>query len=292
MSGEHLKLEAVRDALSLPTKDRIEFIRTDRWLGYRAATDILTELQDLIEHPRNLRMPCRAIIGDANNGKTMLLERCKHVNPPRADDEDDVFVPVLAFQTPSKPSEARLYSEILKALRVAHREDARPERLFGMVVDRLYSLGVRLLLADEFHAMLLGGPKDQRQFLGSLKKLLNTVRIPFAVAGTHEVVRALAADSQFVTRFERLALPRWGRNQETRRLLASFEQILPLPEPSNLAGQEMATPIIQAGGGTIGGIAAIVKRSAELAVTAGQVRVTREIIDKVVAELRNRAVTA
>lgn len=291
MSFEHLK-GAAREAMTLSPQERIEFIRKDRWIGYEAARAILSEVQDLVNHPRNLRMPCRLVVGDPDNGKTMLLQECMKRHPQAVSEADETRLPVLVFETPSEPDEGRLYSAILSALRIAHRPDASPERLLGKVIDGVESLDVRVLMADELHNMLHGSPASQRQFLASLKSLLNMLRRPFVAAGTRDAVLALATDTQFVTRFEQLALPRWGVNMEARRLLASLENMTPLAKPSNLAGKELAEPIILGGGGTIGGIVKLAKRSAIAGIMSGAECITREIVDETLAGIRSRTVAA
>jgi hypothetical protein len=291
MTLDHLKGSAREAVLWTPT-DRIDFINTERWIGYGAATNFLAEMKDLIEHPRNLRMPCRALVGDPNNGKTMILRECIKRYPPEEDD-DECHLPVLVFETPSAPSERRLYSEILKSLRVAHREDAPPEKLLAKVVDKCYEVGVRLLMADEFHNMLHGSAKDQRQFLASLKSLLNVLRVSFLAAGTHDIITALATDGQFVTRFEKLALPKWGLNNESRRLLASLEMTLPLAAPSGLANSvDLAQAIVIGGRGTIGGITTVTKKASICALKRGNEKIERIDIEEAVAQMREREVIA
>lgn len=292
MSFDHL-LGAAKDAVLLTPEERIEFVNEDRWIGYSAASSILTELDDLIDHPRNLRMPCRAIVGDPDNGKTMLLRQCIKRHPLRDSGGVESHVAVLVFETPAAPDEGRLYSQILKALRVAHREDAPPEKLLAKVIERFAELGIRLLMADEFHNMLNGSAAHQRQFMASLKSLINTLRVSFVAAGTGDIVRALATDSQFITRFEKLTLPKWGINEETRSLLDSFEKTLPLAEPSALANnRDVALGIILGGHGTIGGMTRVAKKSAIAAIKAGKERIDKSIVDKVVSELREREVAA
>lgn len=291
MSFEHLKGEA-RAAMSLSPQERIEFIKKDRWIGYEAARTVLNEVRDLVNHPRNLRMPCRLVVGDPDNGKTMLLQECMKRHPVTVSEADETRLPVLVFETPTEADEGRLYSAILTALRIAHRPDASPETLLVKVIDGVESVGACVLMADEFHNILHGRLPDQKQLLASIKSLLNMLRRPFVAAGTRDAVRALAADPQFVTRFEQVALPRWGVNMEARRLLASLENMIPLAEPSNLAGRELCEPIVLGGGGTIGDIIKIAKLSAIAAIKDGKERVTRETVDQVVAEIRSRAVNA
>lgn len=292
MSLDHLK-GAAKDAVLLTPAERIEFIKAERWIGYTTATNILAELTDLVDHPRNLRMPCRAIVGDPGNGKTMLLQRCVVRHPSRERDGEESHVAVLLFEMPPEPDEGRLYSQILTALLVAHRPDAPAEKLLGKVVERFSELGIRLLLADEFHNMLNGSAAHQRQLLASIKSLINVLRVSFVAAGTHDIVRALATDAQFITRFERLALPRWGINEESRNFLASIESTLPLAEPSNLGNiPELVRAIVEGGGNTVGGIANVAKKSAITAIKAGKEKITKEIVEQAVSQLRAREVAA
>lgn len=281
----------VWNLVAAPPDERIKFIKTDAWVGYSAATSILATLDELASHPRNTRMPCYMLIGAPQNGKSSLLERCVKLHQPVRDPSDNIIVPVLKFETPPEPDEGRLYSEILKSCLVSHREDAAPERLKAQVIDRLIALGVRVVLADEFHGMLNGSLKNQRQFLASLKSLLNALRLPFVAAGTVDVTRALATDTQFVTRFEVLPLPRWAINMEFRKLLASIERILPLAMPSVLAGQDIARAIGGACGGTIGGIREIASRSAIAAIEAQEEQISLGIVQKVIDERTSRQLT-
>lgn len=291
MSLDHLQ-GAAREAVSLAPAERIAFIQTDRWIGYTAASTILADLEDLLGHPRNLRMPCRMVVGDPDNGKTMLLRELAKRHSGSTSETGEERIPVLVFEVPPEPSESRLYSQILTALRVAHREDASAERLLPKVLDRIRGLDVGLLLADEFHGMLNGSSSNQRQFLAALKGLLNALRIPFVAAGTIDVVRALATDTQFVTRFEKRALPRWDFNQESRSLLLSFEKMLPLAKRSDLAGREVGLPILRAGGGTIGGIGKIVRQSAIMAIKEGEERITPKIVETVAMRVAGSRVSA
>lgn len=284
---EHLHQKA-KDHLEDLHEDRIDYILSDWWIGYDEATEILTELDGLIRHPRNLRMPCRVIVGDSQNGKTTLLRRCIKLHGTELTEDNEPIVPALLFETPSAPDEGRLYSSILSSMFVAHRQDAAPELLLAKVIDRLTMLNVRLLMADEFHNMLQGTPRNQRQFLASLKSLLNVLKMPFIAAGTVDVVNALATDPQFVSRFEQLVLPQWGTNLTTRKMLKSLESLLPFPKPSDISDQEKAVLIIGASGGTLGGIVDIVKKAAVMATKNGTDSISIEVLRSVIATRAKR----
>lgn len=292
MTIDHLS-ENARALLAYSPEERIEFIQEDIWIGYPAATAILREMDDLINHPRIGRMPCRTIISQPDNGKSSLIVRCIKRNPNRFTEDEQSHLAVLQFETPSIADEGRLYSQILKSLKVAHREDAPPERLLAKIVDMFAMLRIRLLIADEFHNMNHGTPAHQRQFLASLKSLINMLKVAFVAVGISDVAAGLASDSQFITRFEHLELPKWGINQLTRDLIASLEQQMPLAEPSNLANiRSVAMAIMTAGNGTIGGISKIIKRSAIEAIRDGKEKITEDIVVAVIADLQKRMVSA
>jgi len=52
--------------------ERIAYVRTERWITYPRAAAILDQMQRLLDHPRNSRMPSLLIIGEAGIGKTQL----------------------------------------------------------------------------------------------------------------------------------------------------------------------------------------------------------------------------
>ncbi|HQQ63867.1 MAG TPA: TniB family NTP-binding protein [Pseudomonadales bacterium] len=287
---KHLHENALRRLNDSPG-ERIDFILSDWWIGYDEANIILTEMDRLITHPRNLRMPCLAMISEANNGKTTTLRRCLKLHGTEYTDDDQIVLPVLFFEAPPEPDEGRLYSSILSALAVAHRQDAAPEKLLAKVIERLTMLNVKLLMGDEFHNILQGTPRNHRQFLTALKSLLNQLKLPFVAAGTPEVITALSVDAQFVTRFEYLELPRWDINQTTLRMIKSIERQLPLSQPSGLAEKDKAIPIISSSGNTLGGIVNIVKRSAVAAIQNGQNFIDQATLETTINTLNKRNIT-
>ncbi len=101
--------------LQLDSGARIEKIRSDRWIGYPKAKSVLTKLDDLMSYPRIERMPHMLIVGDTNNGKTMLTKRFLKKYPAKDNPEGDgVFAPVLLVQAPPVPDEGRFYNAILE----------------------------------------------------------------------------------------------------------------------------------------------------------------------------------
>jgi hypothetical protein len=95
--------------------------------------------------------------------------------------------------------------------------------------------------------------------------------------GIKDALRAIQTDPQLANRFEPIGLPRWTLDREFRMLLMSFEQVLPLRNPSNLAGKELATVLFSMSEGTIGELANLLSIAAAAAIRTG-----REQIDEAV----------
>jgi len=60
----HLTDEAAQ-VLLRPDHERINFIRSKRWIPYTRAKQVLDQLEHLLNHPRTTRMPSLAIYGDS-----------------------------------------------------------------------------------------------------------------------------------------------------------------------------------------------------------------------------------
>lgn len=98
---------------------RIRRVRTDRWIGYARAEAALAALDDVLSFPKRTRMPNLLIVGQTNNGKTMIVEKFRRSHPLSAatDTNDGVAcVPVLKIQMPSGPDERRFFGAILEEL--------------------------------------------------------------------------------------------------------------------------------------------------------------------------------
>jgi hypothetical protein len=270
---------AARAALDLPTAERIEHIRRSRWIGYPRAKQLLAKLDDLLTHPKTHRMPNLLIVGDTNAGKTMLANRFVQLHP--ADDNPDgdaVIVPVLVVQAPPGPDESRFYNTILEALFAPYNPRERVANKQVQVLRILKQIGLRILIIDEVHNVLTGPVNKQRLFLNVLKYLGNDLQIPLVGLGTKEALRAIQADPQLANRFEPAALPRWRLAQDFQMLLASFEQALPLRNPSRLAEAQVARKLLTLSEGSLGELSALLTAAAVYAVKSGAERIDAKLL--------------
>lgn len=283
-TSDHLCTEA-REALELPRPERIAFAREDRWIGYTRAQQILRQCDDLLIHPRSLRMPCLLIVGRANNGKSSIVEQFIRRHPWTTDERGTSGGPISWIALPGTPTESNFWSEVLFSLCIAHRIEKRPDVKRNEAMEAMRFANTRMLVIDEMNHLANAG-KDAGRLLADIKTLSTTMRMPILATGTASAIHALRSEPQLMTRFEPLTLDRWTLDKEYLRFLASYETLLPLAEPSNLTSRELATLIYGYGGDTIGGTVKLLKEAAVMAIEKGRERIDADIVRTVRAERR------
>ncbi|CAI3805459.1 TniB family NTP-binding protein [Rheinheimera sp. MM224] len=277
---EHLE-PIVWNAMTLPMEERIAFAHQDRWIGYTRAQEAINTLSDLLSHPRTVRMPNLLLVGESGNGKTTIIDRFRELHPVTAAGGGEPLMPVVVMGMPSEPNESRFWTELLLALRIAHRDSDPVQRKKNQAHSILTYVRCKMLVIDEIHNVLYGHARQQRQFLGVLKNLSNDLKLPIVSVGTRDAIRALHTDPQLSSRFEPFGLPRWQLNAEFLRLLASFERLLPLANPSNLIDRDIAIKLHGMSGGTIGGLSRILKRATAQSIRDRSERITLKTINQI-----------
>lgn len=269
--------ERARAALSLPDEQRIERIRRARWIGYTRAQAILAQLDDLLTYPRQPRMPNLLLYGETGNGKTFIVNRFVQRHPATDNLQGDAAsVPVLIIQAPPLPSESRLYDAMLETLYAPYNPRDHVSKKQFQVLRLLRAVNTRMVIIDELHHALVGPANQQRIVMNTLKYLGNALQLPLVGVGTREAIRAIQADPQLASRFRRVELTPWRMDREYRQLLASFERMLPLKQPSQLHRDPLALPLLAMSEGTIGELAAVLRAAAIAAVRSGRERIDRD----------------
>lgn len=272
--------QAASDFLDRPLEERVYEARRDHWVGYPRAKDGLQRMEDLLTHPRTARMPNILISGPSGIGKTTIVNRFLSLHPVQSSEDGNAIVPALAVNMTTVPNESRFWSEVLRGLDVCYRENDTPQRKKNQAHELLAFLNCRLLIIDEIHNLLTGGPREQRIFLSLLKNLSNELGMPMVCVGTADAVRALSTDTQVSSRFISFGLRRLKLDAAFQGFLKTYERHLPLAEPSNLASPEMASAIHRASdNGLIGEVTKILKEAAVNAIRSGRERITLESLE-------------
>jgi hypothetical protein len=258
---------AVQATALLTDEERITHIRTDRWIGYTKAKRALADLEELLFWPQRQRMQNMLLIGPTNNGKSMIIERFRREHISRlSEDGSREIIPVVVMQMPSDPSVIRFYTMVLHSMNMPLVRRRRAAELEFMALRLMRTINVRMLIIDELHNMLAGGPGMRGEFLNLLRFLGNELRIPIIGVGTEDAYRAIRSDDQLESRFRPFVLPRWEPGNELMSLLASFAASFPLRRPSRLHSREMASYILTRTEGTIGEMATLLSRAAIAAI--------------------------
>lgn len=276
----HLRPEG-RELVALPAEDRLALMPPHQWIGYTRAAQALTQMKALFaREPGRVRPRCLLIVGPTNNGKTAIAQRFlrQHAQRTSDDGEHEVF-PAVMVQMPPSPTANRIYATILAAIGMPVIPRGRVTDLEAVTLDLLRRVGCRMLVLDEVHNLLAAPTQHQRGLLNLLRYLTNELRIPLVGLGTREGWLAVRSDDQLENRFEPFLLSPWEDSPELGRLLASFEAVLPLREPSGLGAQVMRTHVLRRSEGTIGEIAALLLAATEAAFRAGRERITPEDLD-------------
>ncbi len=259
--------------------ERLVTLKRRPWFGYARALAIRDRLESLFVHPQIDRMPNLAIIGETNNGKSMLLQNFYKRHPQSDQPESDKSaLPILMIETPPEPDENRLYEVILEELFAS----GSPRELTSTRLSRLKvilrNLETRMIVFDNIHNALGGSLKRQQRFLHAIRYMSERLKICFVVAGIPEALNFLASDKQSANRFEPVFLPLWKLDQEYQQLLTTIEQKISLRKPSVLAEPKLARRILDVSEGTIGEILSLVRRLAEAAIISGEERITEEML--------------
>lgn len=280
VSLNHLRPEA--QAIAMLSRDELlACLRVERWIGYTRAHQALTQLNTLLtQEPGMMRPHNLLIIGASNNGKTMIAEKFRRAHQQRvSDDGEHEMIPVIMVQMPAEATPNRLYNALLSALGAPIGFYDRYERREALVLQLMRTVGVRMLIIDELHNLLSATARRQRELLNLLRFLGNELRIPLVCLGIHDAYLALRSDDQLENRFHPLLLPLWESGEEYARLLASFESVLPLREPSHLAAPPLYELILQRSEGTIGEMATLLARATAGALLQGCECITRATIE-------------
>jgi hypothetical protein len=255
----------------LPSSERLAQLRVERWIGYTRATQALVQFEALFtDEPGKLRPQNLLIVGPSNNGKTMIAEKFRRAHPQRiSDNGEHEVIPVVMVQMPAVATVNRLQTALLVTLGTPVGFYGRNDVREALTLRLMRTVGVRLLIIDEVHNLLGATAIRQRELLNLLRFIGNDLRIPIVCLGIRDAYLAIRSDDQLENRFHPLLLPLWEPGEEFARLLASFETVLPLREPSLLSAAPLYELILRRSEGTIGEIAALLASATAAALLQG-----------------------
>ncbi|WP_439294607.1 TniB family NTP-binding protein [Lonepinella sp. BR2882] len=273
--------EKFRHLVSASNEDRIAFLDEPRWVGYPIANEIMENLVSLMNKPKRPRMFNLLVVGDSNNGKTTLIRHFYDLyGQSYVDSNADGVRPIILAEAPPSANEKELYISLLERFYVPYKPTDSVAKLRYQTIHLFREYKVRMLIIDEFHSLLVGTPRLQRQVMNAIKMLCNELQIPIVGVGTRDAIRVLHTDPQHASRFDVAELPNWKLDKAFQQLLFQFQGVLPLKECSNLHTAQLATKIHTISGGNLGNVHRLLCACATDAITCGTEKITLDIIEK------------
>lgn len=263
--------------LALGAPERIAYVRSDRWLDYPRGALALRKLADLVNFPRCSRMPSLLIWGESGMGKTMIAKTHLSDHPPIFDEAAGIRrTPVLSIEMPSTPDSKSFYTAILECLGAPLLSGGGRTDLAILEPRTLHlmkEVGVRMLVIDEFHNLLVGSNRIQRTILNLVRHISNRIEISIVCLGTQEAREALMSDPQLVRRFANFELKPWKKGEELYALLNTLLYTLPLRRRSSL-GTKSYDLVLARTGGITSNIFRLMTELAVEAINSGREEIT------------------
>ena len=183
--------------LDEPEEHRINRLYMPKWVSYPHASEALARMEHLLRYPACSRMPSMLLYGDSDIGKTMIVAKFVRDHPNICNQFGEVDIrKILRLQMPPKPSDRRLYAQIIEGL---DGQTPFARRRFDLEILRLRLLHrkpPRVMIIDEIHHLLASTVREQRQLLNQLKFLSNELRMSIVAVGTTEALFVMQADPQ------------------------------------------------------------------------------------------------
>jgi hypothetical protein len=267
-----------------PVRSPLASLQRDRWVNYPAGDAGLLRLQELLETPPRVRMPCLLIYGTSGTGKSMLLEKFQRDHGSKVTASNGRRH-IIATQMPPIPLVRSLYAEIVRTLNTNIRPGMRYGELENSAVAMLKQVAPRMLIIDEIQHLLSCNARDQRAALNAIKYLANTMRMSIVAAGTHESLHAMRYDPQIASRFEQLELPLWGETEEFRRFVAGFIRTLPVRHTAGELDRRAIAYMLELTDGVTGRVVDLLRRAAKYALSIRSKRIGLEVLQHVGARL-------
>jgi hypothetical protein len=212
----------------------------------------------------------------------MIVNRFYQKHPPYDNPEgESIILPVLIIESPPVPDENRFYNAILEAVFAPYRASDRVDKKQFQALSILKRVCLRMLIIDEIHNLIAGSLNKQRHFLNTLKYIGNKLQIPIVGVGIKDAFVALQTDPQLSNRFKPAVLPRWEMGNDYLRLLASFERMIPLKQPSDLTETTLALKLLSMSEGIIGELSAVLTEAAVKAIKGGDERISIKLLDSI-----------
>ncbi|MGO9526960.1 MAG: TniB family NTP-binding protein [Verrucomicrobiia bacterium] len=225
---------------------RIRTLEKDLFIEHDYSRHLSSLLAELITGPRQTRMPCLLITGDAGMGKTAQLHRFQRQFADALDPVTGVLQrPIVMANVPPEPTRVTLTFALLEALRAPIITSHRSVDKSAVIRRLLAAHRTRVVVFDEIQHLCYSRRRDRLVVLDTIKAVSTVHQVNVICAGTNGVEREFLAAPQVERRFDIATFTPWRADGEFRRFLGAYERVRPLRLPSRLAEPEMMQAILE-----------------------------------------------
>jgi hypothetical protein len=267
----------IRSLASREAVERIRMIEKDLFIEHDYSQYLNSLLDDYMCGPRQTRMPCLLILGDAGMGKTAQLHRFQRQFPDSHDEgRGQLQRHIVMVNVPPEPTKNTLQFALLAALGAPMVVRGRAIDHSGVIRRMLSAHQTKILIFDEIQHICHTRSRDRAVVLDTLKSISTECQLSVICAGTPSVEREFLADPQIERRFDITRLASWSVGAPFKRFLETYERARPLRLASNLAETSMMRAILEE---TSGVTHRIVQRLNAAAIVAIHEKVERITLD-------------
>jgi Bacterial TniB protein len=279
-SYEHLSSERQSQA-KMPDDERIKVIIREKWVRLPQAEGVVDRLEDLLKYPKRSRQLNLLLYGPTDAGKSSILNRFRHLHPATFDEKDGAGnCPVVRFDITNDDSEEAFFLDMLECMSVDINLGYGKRRARKLAFDMAKTLSVRMVILDELNQILTRTIKQQHNFLGCLRNMMNAMGIPIVCAGTNEARIALLRDEHLADRFGSIQLRSWKLDANFERFIASFSSSLPLRKPSKMHNEPFQKRVMEITAGVTGRVFFLMEALAIEAIKSGQEMIDLDLLNK------------
>ncbi|NEQ32051.1 MAG: AAA family ATPase [Leptolyngbya sp. SIO4C5] len=229
-----------------------------------------------LERKRLARQPCR-VVGDSRTGKTISCDTYHLKSRATQFPGQSPIVPVLYWQCPEGLSLSSLLVGLLDRLQYQATR-GRIMDLRKRVYRVLESCQVEMIIFDEAQRASLPA-------LGEIRDIAQELDIAAVLVGTDRLNAVVQRDEQVEYRFlATYRYPRLGAEELLETTALWEENVLKLPEPSNLTSAKAQQLLIQGTRGCIGLLDQILRDAAIQALQQGELHISLKRLKQVVKE--------
>jgi hypothetical protein len=258
---------------------RIRMIEKDLFIEHDYSKYLNSVLDDFMCGPRQTRMPCLLILGNAGMGKTAQLHRFQREFPDTYDESSgQLRRHIIMVNVPTEPTKINLQFALLEALGAPAVSHHRSVDQAGVIRRMLSAHQVKILVFDEIQHICHTRSRDRAVVLDTLKSISTECQISVICAGTPSVEGEFHADPQIERRFDITSFVSWSVGVTFRRFLETYERARPLRLASNLTDPVMMRDILAETSGVTHRIMQRLNAAAIVAIHENIERITEELL--------------